>query len=40
MIGYKIAVGIDKVKGPFEVMVELEIPVDNVGVENSNEGLF
>lgn len=28
MIGYKVAIGIDKVKGPFPVIVVLEIPED------------
>lgn len=32
MKGYKVAVGIDKEKGPFPVVIGLEIPVDAIVV--------
>ena len=38
MLGYKIAVGIDRENGPFPVMVELEIPDDAV-VVTPNDGV-
>lgn len=38
MLGYKIAVGIDRENGPFPVMVELEIPDDAI-VVTPNDGV-